>query len=148
MNNKSCIDNGHQYGLWHIEKEQNIAWRSCNKCRFRRELPATDEIYGEIKKQDEALKIFRAFQIVDNNDENIINYLNLIIEDYMHYLDRKSLIALTSRIKELEQLDIINLQDAFYNINLDGFWCLNGDNKENYNYIEIDDNNTIIETST
>lgn len=146
MNNKSCIDNGHQYGLWHIEKEQNIAWRNCNKCKFRRELPATDEIYGEIKKQEEALKIFRAFQMVDNNDENIINYLNLIIEDYMHYLDRKNLITLTSRIKELEQLDIINLQDAFYTTNLNNFLQLD-DNDEVNSYIEVDDLSINIDSS-
>ena len=146
MNNKCCVDNNHQYGLWHIDKKQMVAWRKCNKCKFIRELPTTSEIYEEINKQDEAAKLFRAFQMVDNNDKNIVNYLNLILEDYMNYLDRKNLVALTSRIKELEQLDIINLQDAFYTTKLDGFFQID-DIETGNSFIQIDELNTSIDSS-
>ena len=90
--------------------------------------------------------MFRAFQMVDNNDKNIVNYLNLILEDYMNYLDRKNLVALTSRIKELEQLDIINLQDAFYTTKLDGFFQID-DIETGNSFIQIDELNTSIDSS-
>ena len=106
MNNKSCVENNHQYGLWNIDKEQKMGWRICSKCKFRRELPITEEIQIEVQKQEEAVKIFKAFQMIDNQDENMVNYLNLIIEDYINYLDRKSLRILIAKMHELEQLDI------------------------------------------
>lgn len=136
VNNMSCIDNGHQYGLWSIDNENKTAWRRCRKCKFKRELPITEEICNEVKKQDEALNLFKAFQLVDNNDENLLNYLNLILEDYLNYLDRKSLILLTSRIKELEQLNIINIQDIFYIGNLDSYFELNDTDSESDSYFE------------
>ena len=51
-------------------------------------------------------------------------------------MDRKSLILLTSRIKELEQLNIINIQDIFYIGNLDSYFELNDTDSESDSYFE------------
>ena len=132
MNNKSCVENNHQYSLWNIDQGQNIAWRVCSKCKFRRELPITEEIQIEVQKQEEAVKIFKAFQMIDNQDENMVNYLNLIIEDYINYLDRKSLRILIAKMHELEQLDIINIQDILYNNELKTYFEIES-NETNHN---------------
>ena len=49
MNNKSCTDS-HQYGLWCIDNEKNIAFRVCEKCNCTRTLPISVEIILEIIK--------------------------------------------------------------------------------------------------
>lgn len=123
MNNKSCIDR-HQYGLWNIDNEKNIAYRICDKCKFRRELPITEEITHEINKQIEASKIFKAFMLVNDNDENIINYLELILEDYVNYLSKTDYKALSKRIKKLEELDILDARNILYLSQLDTYFVL------------------------
>ena len=44
-------------------------------------IPQTPEILEEIKKQIEAIKLFKGFKMVNPEDENIIAYLNIIFED-------------------------------------------------------------------
>ena len=114
MNNKSCIDTKHQYGLWNIDKESNLVWRTCNKCGFKRELPITDEIIDEINKQEEASKIFRAFQLVDDNDNNLINYIELILDDYVNYLGKSDFNLFVKRIKKLDDLDILDAKTILF----------------------------------
>lgn len=143
MNNKSCVENNHQYGLWNIDKEQKMGWRICSKCKFRRELPITDEIQLEILKQEEAFKIFKAFLMVDNQDKNIVNYLNLILEDYINYLDRKNLRILFNRMSELEKLDIINIQDILYNNELKTYFEVENVKAPNETFMIIDGQNDL-----
>ena len=63
----------------------------------------------EIVKQNEAKRIFEAFQLVPNTDENLINYLELILEDYINYLDSTDYNSLVKRIKILEKENILYL---------------------------------------
>ena len=114
MDNKSCVDNKHQYGLWDIDKEIDCAFRVCDKCSFKRVLPITKEVKEEIERQDEALKIFKAFQLVSNEDENIVNYLDLILDDYVNYLSKENFKKLRKRVKVLEDLDIIDAKNVIY----------------------------------
>ena len=125
MNNKSCIDNKHQYGLWNIDKETNLVYRTCTKCKFKRELPITDEVIVEINKQDEAVKIFKAFQLVDDYDENIINYLELILDDYINYLSKTDFNLLVKRIKKLDDLDILDAKTILYLNRLETYFVIN-----------------------
>lgn len=114
MNNKSCTDNMHKFGLWDINFSKNIAWRCCDKCGIRHEFPITDEIADEVNKQEEAAKIFRAFQLVNDDDSNILNYLELILEDYLGYLSKQNVILLFKRIKKLEKKNIIDAKNMLY----------------------------------
>lgn len=123
MNNKSCIDK-HQYDLWNIDNEKKIAYRVCDKCKFRRELPITEEITYELTKQIEASKIFKAFMLVNDNDENIINYIELILEDYVNFLSKADYKSLVKRIKKLEELDILDARNILYLNQLDTYFIL------------------------
>lgn len=137
MNNKSCQENKHHYGLWYINNENNKTYRICDKCQFMRELPITEEIITEIKKQEEAAKIFNAFQLVDDNDENIINYLELILEDYINYLNKNDFSKLIKRIKKLEKLDIIDAKHILCHNQLDTYFVIDDLNTISDNSIEL-----------
>lgn len=138
MDNKSCV-NKHQYGLWSIDKDKKAVYRTCNKCGYSLNLPITEEVIIEITKQEEASKIFKAFQLVDNSDDNISNYLNLILEDYINYLNKNDYKTLLKRIKELEALDIIDTASILYLQKLDTSFIIN-DEDSSVNNIEIIDN--------
>ena len=142
MNNKSCTDS-HQYGLWCIDNEKNIAFRVCEKCNFTRTLPVSEEIILEIKKQEEAKKIITAFSLVDDYDENVINYVNLIMEDYVSYLSKEDFKIFSKRIKKLDDLDILDAKTILYLNKLDTYFVL--DNINN-NMLNIESNNLNIES--
>lgn len=124
MDNNSCVNHEHQYGLWNIDREKKIVWRTCEKCQFTRELPITSEVTMQIKKQEEAARIFKAFQLVKDEDINIINYLEIILEDYINYLNKEDFKTLIKRIKYLEKLDIIDAQNILYLNQLDTYFTL------------------------
>ena len=73
--------------------------------------PVVRVVRGKPRAFSAFFKIFRAFQLVDNKDENIVNYLNLILDDYVNYLSKESFRQLVKRVKELEKLDIIDAQN-------------------------------------
>lgn len=135
MNNRSCTNNKHQYGLWNIDKKKNIVYRSCGKCGNVLKLPITEEVVMEIVKQEEASKIFKAFQLVSDSDENLINYLELILEDYINYLGQDDYASLIKRIRKLEKDDIIDAKSIVYQHQLGTYFEINNDdiddNKEN-----------------
>lgn len=133
MNNKSCTDN-HQYGLWNIDNEKNTVYRICDKCNFKRELPITEEITLEIKKQEEAAKILKAFNLVDDYDENIINYVELIMEEYINYFCKKDFKTFAKRVKKLDDLDILDAKTILHLNKLDTYFVVDN----------VDTNNTII----
>lgn len=137
MNNKSCQENKHRYGLWDIDNNKNIAYRVCDRCKFIRELPITEEITTEIVKQKEASKIFNAFQLISDNDTNIINYLELILEDYINYLNKNDFSLLIKRIKKLEKLDIIDAKHILYLNQLDTYFVIDDLNTTPNNSIEL-----------
>ncbi|WP_278372320.1 hypothetical protein [Segatella bryantii] len=50
MNNTFCEAGNHQYGQWKI-KNDNIGFRTCDKCSYTEELPLTEEIKNENEKR-------------------------------------------------------------------------------------------------
>lgn len=120
-----CVDNQHQYGLWSIDKQTNVAFRSCENCGFHEEFKATEEYHQEVKKQKEAELFFKAFQMVENHDEHIIGYLNLILDDYVNYLEKDSLNLLITKMEALSTSDKLDVQNALFVNQLQKFLRLN-----------------------
>lgn len=121
----SCVDNKHQYGLWNIDDQNNVAFRSCDNCGYREEFKATEEYHQEIKKQKEAALFLQAFQVVENQDEHVIGYLNVILDDYVNYLGRDSLNLLIAKMESLGTSDKLDVQNAVFVIQLQQFLRLN-----------------------
>lgn len=109
----SNLTNTYPTGVWCIDQNNpNMAIRNSNGKTIK--VPATKEILKEIKKQIEANKVFQAFQTINIKDEGIIGYLNVILRDYINYLDSDNLTLLINEMQELEQVDHIDTQNAFY----------------------------------
>lgn len=142
MNNKSCKDNNHKYDLWCIDEDLNQAYRVCNKCKFKRILPITNEILDEINKQEEASKLLKAFLMVSDDDTNLLNYIDLIIDDYVNYLSKEDFKSLVKRVKELEEKDIIDAKNIIYLNQLETYFVVNSIEEENpFNLIINEDIN-------
>jgi len=71
------------------------------------------------------VKIFKAFQLVDDYDENIINYLELILDDYINYLSKTDFNLLVKRIKKLDDLDILDAKTILYLNRLETYFVIN-----------------------
>ena len=112
-NNVSCKDNKHQYGLWSID-DNNMACRTCEKCGYLEKFVATEEFHQQVSKQKEANLFLEAFQMVDNNDEHIIGYLNVILDDYLSFLGKDALSLLITRMEILGKDDKLDMQNAIY----------------------------------
>ena len=125
MNNKSCLDNNHKYDLWSIDEVNNYAYRICNKCKFKRTLPITDEIKKEVEMQNLASKLLKAFLMVSDEDANLLNYIDLIIDDYVNYLSKEDFRLLVKRVKELEEKDIIDAKNVIFLNKLETYFVVN-----------------------
>lgn len=112
-NNVSCNDNQHQYGLWSID-DNNMACRTCEKCGYTEKFVATDEFKRQVTRQKEAKLFFEAFQKTSNDDEHIIGYLNVILDDYLSYLGKDALNLLITRMEILGKNDKLDMQNAVY----------------------------------
>ena len=55
MEKNNCNTNGHQYGLWQIENENEVS-RTCLVCEYKQKYPMTSDTLKEIKRQQEANK--------------------------------------------------------------------------------------------
>lgn len=142
MNNKSCKDNNHKYDLWCIDEDLNQAYRVCNICKFKRILPITNEILDEINKQEEASKLLKAFLMVSDDDTNLLNYIDLIIDDYVNYLSKEDFKSLVKRVKELEEKNIIDAKNIIYLNQLETYFVVNSIEEENpFNLIINEDIN-------
>lgn len=108
----SCADNEHKYGLWWIDAE--TACRSCKSCGFQEKLPADEVHFQEVKKQNEAYLFVKAFDNVDIQDKNIIGYLNVILADYVNYLNDEGLVLLINKMDGLESSNEIDIQNSIY----------------------------------
>jgi len=105
--------NKYPQGIWHInENNENEASKTFNGKTIT--VPLTTEILEEMKRQIEADKIFKAFQQVSNENEHIIGYLNLILDDYINFLDQNNLMLLINKMKQIEVTDYIDSQNSFY----------------------------------
>ena len=135
MNNKSCTNGKHKYGLWNIDKNKSFVYRTCDNCSYKLSLPITEEVIIEITKQEEASMIFRAFQLVSDNDENLINYIELILEDYINYLNKEDYFKFVKRIKMLDDKNILDSKSILFLHKLDIY--LEVDNNLNNNHLNI-----------
>lgn len=96
-------------------------------------VPVTDEINWALKKQKEATVFLMAFNLVNNDDPNLIGYLNFILDDYINFLSSEEMNFLTTRMKEItssNQIDInntttiTNLLNKINSGNVDEFYDL------------------------
>ena len=110
----SCVNNNHKYGLWEINESENLACRTCKNCGYKEEFLKEDIHDKEIKKQKEADLFFKAFDKVDINDLNIIGYLNVILDDYVNYLDNDAKNLLLTKMEMLENSNIIDVNNSMY----------------------------------
>lgn len=106
-------------GIWYIinDKDGNtMAQKRFNTTSETKQItvPLSKEILEVIKKQIEANKIFNAFQKINNDDTNIIGYLNLILDDYVNFLDTYSLSQLIGRLKAIEESNYLDSQNIIY----------------------------------
>ena len=107
----SCEQNGHTYGPWQKEDENNCS-RECKKCGFKRTLPLTDEITKEIAKQQKAKELLEYLQNKQPTPENIIFYL-WTIKKYLSYIDIDELAKIITKqnkpnVDSLEEYILIN----------------------------------------
>lgn len=106
-------------GIWCLDKtnpDMAVKVVGANKIIS---VPVTTEILGEIKKQIEAEKIFMAFSQLNNEEENIIGYLDLILNDYINFLTPDSKNVLINKMKEIELSSQIDNQNIFHLKNLE-----------------------------
>ena len=89
-------------GIWVIDEEKNTAFRM--KGGVKIELPITTEILEEVKKQIEAEKYFNLFQEVKKQDEMIIGYLKMMLDDYYNYLSDDHQMEFLKHIQSISHL--------------------------------------------
>lgn len=105
--------NEYPKNIWCIDKNNsNIAIKQTNTKTIK--VPITTEILEEIKKQIEASLIFKAFQKVTPEDKNLIGYINLILNDYINFLDEDTLNKLIIELKKMEQSNQLDNQNNLY----------------------------------
>ena len=96
----------HKYGLW------NNNSRVCVKCGYIEELPLSESIKAENKKQEEAKKTLDSFLNLDDNSLDAIKGIQIILEKYINYLSPDSLAKYQEKVKQvgiannLNELDI------------------------------------------
>ena len=110
MNNTLCKPGTHSYGLWKIK--DNIGIRTCYKCSHKEELPLTDSIKKQIEKQKQAKIYLKGFTKLPPNDEKIIGSINVMLDDYIHYLDKEQLAELNTKINYYKKTDLIDIENA------------------------------------
>lgn len=109
----NTITQEYPQGVWCIDKNnQNMAFRISNDTTLT--IPLNTEILEEMKKQLEASKVFNAFQQVSLDNVHIIGYLNLILDDYVNFLDKDSLTKLLTKMKQIEETNYLDPQNATY----------------------------------
>ena len=100
-------------GIWCIDNTNpNMALKISGEKIIK--VPLTKEILEEIKRQIEANKLFKFFQQVNINNEHIIGYLNLILDDYVNFLDTDNLNNLIIEMTKLEKVDHIDTTNILY----------------------------------
>lgn len=100
MEKNNCIINGHQYGLWQIENENEVS-RTCLTCEQKQTYPMSSDTLKEIKKQQEANKLLTSFLNIPNYDNNLIGYLNIILDDVLNYINTEKKSLLVTKLAEL-----------------------------------------------
>lgn len=100
--------------VWCInEHEPNMAIKNSYGTIIK--VPLTKEILEEQKKQIKANSIFEEInQKISLNNEHIIGYIYLIIDDYLNYLYPTNLNKLINIMKQLEEKKHINEENTNY----------------------------------
>lgn len=85
---KQCVTdaNERKYGLWYLRNE-NTASRKCKCCGIDFYYPINKWVLIQIKKQQQALKLLESFLNLSFDDPNFIDYLNVILEDVVDYIE-------------------------------------------------------------
>lgn len=112
-------NNEYPQGIWCLDKEnENMAVKIVNATKTIK-VPVTTEILEEIKKQIEAEKLFIAFCQLNNEDENIIGYLDLMLNDYINFLTPENKNILINKMAEIKLSSRIDNQNISHLHNLE-----------------------------
>lgn len=107
MEKNNCTTNGHQYGLWQIESEKEVS-RTCLNCAYKQKYPMTSDSLKEIKKQQEAAQLLTCFLNVPSYDDNLIGYINIILDDVLNYINFEKTSLLITKLNEFRENSILN----------------------------------------
>lgn len=111
-------------GIWYIDKDEaNMAFKFSNGNLIK--VPSSKEILEEIKRQLEAKQVFKKFQELDVQDDKYIGYLNVILRDYVNFLDQNDLNILINKMRQLKELNTVDTQNIFYINQLENYLSLN-----------------------
>lgn len=92
--------------LWYIIYDENTKITMAQKTSkgVTITVPATTEILKIIKKQMEAnINVKKIFEKVSTDNENVIAYLYLLLDQYINFLEADNLDYLINMMKELEE---------------------------------------------
>lgn len=115
MEKYNCMENGHVYGIWKDANDGN-AERVCEQCSFICKVPIDEDIKGELEKQEYAIKLWQAFGKIQNDDQHLIDYLQIILEDGIPYLDRPIKDNVVTRMDEIKNSGYLTEENkVFFN---------------------------------
>ena len=107
MEKNNCATNGHRYDLWQIENEKEVS-RTCLDCVHKQIYPMTSDSLKEIKKQQEATQLLTNFLNVSSYNNNLIGYINIILDDVLNYINFEKASLLITKLNEIRENSILN----------------------------------------
>lgn len=113
MSVNSC-DNGHKYSLWSLSEDANTASRVCMNCGFLEILPKNDYIEEQVKMQDIAKKLLGDFLALEDENVNLISYLNIMLDGVYYYIDNASKSLLNNKLNSFLLSNYISEENKFF----------------------------------
>ena len=85
--------------------------------------------------------------MISDEDANLLNYIDLIIDDYVNYLSKEDFRLLVKRVKELEEKDIIDAKNVIFLNKLETYFVVNPNEEDDDNLFNLIINEDINITS-
>lgn len=103
-----------QKNIWYLSTDQSSVQRVSNNGTIIT-LPVTTESLNEIKTQMEATQnAKKIFENVSIDNENIIAYLYLLLDQYINFLEFDNLNYLINMMKQLEESTYVDANNASF----------------------------------
>ena len=103
---EKCTDK-HQYGTWFKLDEKNTA-RECELCGHILKLPNERWKNNQLEKQFLASSLLEGFLLISPDEPNLINYLNIILDDVVDYINKQQKKILDEKLRELTLSTFLN----------------------------------------
>lgn len=100
MEKNNCTLTGHTYDIWELYDESHVS-RKCLDCNYEEILPSGIDTLKQIKLQQEALPLLNSFLNISINDEAIIGYINVIINDCLPFINQDNKFKLMKKLNEV-----------------------------------------------